>query len=105
VRLRNVDLGVKAVFKQVTPEEFVERMKKSGLPDHIAVAATELCQALIVEDRVLGDESVVSGKVVSTCTSGVRVREDTDWMKLLPKGYKFKSWEEYVREENWSLMV
>ena len=72
-RLENLDLGVKVTFKQVTPKEFVKRMKKSGLPGHIALAATELCQALVVEDRILGDMSVVSGKTVSTCTSEMRI--------------------------------
>lgn len=41
---------MKATYKQATTEEHIERMKKSGLPDHIAVAVTELSQALVAED-------------------------------------------------------
>jgi hypothetical protein len=56
---------VNAVFKEVTPEEHVKRMKKSGLPDHIAVAVTELSQALVLEERVFRDEILANGKTVS----------------------------------------
>lgn len=56
---------MKVSFKQVTPKEHIERMKKSGLPDHIAVAVTELSQALVLEDDVLGDISFVNAKTVS----------------------------------------
>jgi hypothetical protein len=75
------------------------------LPDHIALAAAELSQALVLEETVLADKSFVSGTTVSTRILEEVHEDEADWMKLLPAGYKFKSWEEYVKEEDWSAML
>jgi len=80
-------LGVKAFFRQVSVQEHVKRMKKSGLPDHLAVAVTELSEALVLEADVMEDEDLVKGR------------------ELIPEGYKLKSWKEYVKEEDWSAML
>lgn len=95
---------MKATFRQDTVEEHIARMKRGGLPDHAAVAATELSQSIVLEDKASGDRSFIDGKNVSTTLQSSRVR-DADWEKFVPEGYKFKSWKEYVREEDWSEML
>jgi hypothetical protein len=42
---------MKAVFKEVSPKGHQERMTRSGLPDHFAVAVTELSEALMLKKR------------------------------------------------------
>jgi hypothetical protein len=56
---------VKATFKHVPVGAHIERMTANGLPDHLAVAVTELSEALIFEENILSADNLVKGKDVS----------------------------------------
>ncbi|TVY33629.1 NmrA-like family domain-containing protein, partial [Lachnellula subtilissima] len=82
--LRSADLGIKAIFKQVSAQEHQKRMS-AGMPDYLAVAVTELCENLYYGEKTFGDtKDLVSAR------------------DIVPSSYKLKSWEDYVKEEDWS---
>lgn len=41
--MTDIALGVKAEFKQVSPEEYEQRQEAAGFPKHAALAMTQLC--------------------------------------------------------------
>jgi len=58
-------LGVKAVFEQVSKEEYGKRMESSGLPSHLAVAVGDLCAGLPYGEAGLEANDKVKARDVS----------------------------------------
>ncbi|TVY35939.1 NmrA-like family domain-containing protein [Lachnellula occidentalis] len=87
-------LGIKAVFKQVSAQEHQKRMS-ARMPDHLAVAVTELCENLCYGEKTFGD----SKNVISARDMPAKHKQ------IIPSSYKLKSWEDYVKEEDWSEIV
>jgi hypothetical protein len=56
---------VKAAFKEITSAERKANMVSNGLPEHIAVAVTELSEALAFEKEPMTGNSLIQAKDVS----------------------------------------
>lgn len=78
-----IALGIKARFEQVSPADHKKRMMDSGLPEHLAVCVTELSENLMFGGKTLSAEKLVQAR------------------DIIPPGYNLKSWQEYVKEEDW----
>lgn len=61
----NKDVNVKATFKEITGAERKANMKSNGIPEHIAVAVTELSEALAFEKEPMTESSLVQAVDVS----------------------------------------
>jgi hypothetical protein len=57
---------VKAVFKQISPAEYEERLKEGGFPPTVALAVTELAQVMSGPENYVEAEGIVRGREVST---------------------------------------
>jgi hypothetical protein len=57
---------VKAVFQQVTKEEFEKRMESIGLPNNLAVAVGELCSGLPYGEAELEANDKIKAREVSS---------------------------------------
>ncbi|TEY57481.1 hypothetical protein BOTCAL_0217g00070 [Botryotinia calthae] len=77
------ELGIKARFEQVSPEQHAERLSSYELPPDVVVASTELVEALPYEESML-----MSGRHVQT-------------EEYLPNSYKLVTWVDYDRKEDW----
>ncbi|KAH8688834.1 hypothetical protein BGW36DRAFT_434124 [Talaromyces proteolyticus] len=80
-------LGVKAAFKQVTPIEYQQRLESIGFPPYLAQGCLELLSML--------------GEGVNYVTGG----EIIDARTIVDPSYHFKTWEEYVKEVNWTSIL
>ncbi|ATZ52672.1 hypothetical protein BCIN_08g03230 [Botrytis cinerea B05.10] len=81
------ELGIKARFEQVSPEQHAKRLSSYGLPADVVIASTELVEASPYKESML-----MSGRHVQT-------------EEYLPDGYKLATWVDYVRKEDWSSLI
>jgi len=99
--LRFADLGIKAVFKQVSAQEHQKRMS-AGMPDHLAVAVTELSENLYYGEKTFGDgKNLVRAQEVGALAE-ISLYMLANMKQIIPSSYKLKSWEDYVKDEDWS---
>lgn len=58
-------LGVEIAFKQVSPEEYQQRLEAAGWPKHIALATNQLCSLVGSGVDYLEVEGMVRARDVS----------------------------------------
>ena len=61
----NEVLGVEIAFKQVSPEEYQQRLEAAGWPKHIALATNQLCSLVGSGVDYLEVEGMVRARDVS----------------------------------------
>lgn len=96
-------MGVKAVFKEDTFEAHKARMLAAGLPEHLALAVTELVAVLPEEKGPMEAKTYVNGK--SVCIIPAVPQIELTQPQIISPEYKIKSWAEYCKEEDWSSLL
>ncbi|KAG8404885.1 hypothetical protein J3459_016692 [Metarhizium acridum] len=80
-------LGVKAVYQQVTPAEYKKGLQAAGVPVALAHGLTELAEVIARKEDYVQAPGVIRG-------------ED-----IIERNYKLKTWQQYVKEEDWSSLL
>jgi hypothetical protein len=99
--LHFVDLGIKAVFKQVAAQDHQKRMS-AGMPDHLAIAVTELSENLYYGEKAFGDDKNLVRAQEVRAFPRKALQTPANMKQIIPSSYKLKSWEDYVKKEDWS---
>ncbi|KAK5045221.1 hypothetical protein LTR84_009554 [Exophiala bonariae] len=80
-------LGVRTIFQEIEPEEYSKKMAEAGMPPHIVQNVTE--QLLLIR----------TGNYMA------QKRDDIIPIRDILPEYRFKSWQEYVKEADWSSIL
>jgi len=77
-------VGVKAVFEQISADEYRKRMESIGFPPTLAQGMAELAEIIAGPGNYVEANGILKGR------------------EIVDPSYKLKPWVEYVKEEDWS---
>ena len=63
-RLTNIALGLEAEFKEISPDQYQQRLEAGGYPKHLALCLTHLCLTVGSGENYFESDGIIKARDV-----------------------------------------